>query len=270
LPDKAVSLLDTACARVAVSQHAVPPEVDDCRRRIEALQTELDIIGREEPSASMSASARETRRTRWPKSRPGCATRSRWKEKALVEKILALRADLRGSGDGAIEAAVQGATEQVAAAAPPVRWPAHRGGRTAPKPYRSAPRCSNSEHARLQDELRILQGETPLILPSVDETAVASVVADWTGIPVGRMVKNEIEAVLATSPTPQCPHHRPAPRAGDDRPADPDLARPPRQPRTSRSASSCSPAPRASARPKPPWPWPKACTAASRTSSPST
>src|SRR6202007_514751 len=47
LPDKAVSLLDTACARVAVSQHAMPAEVEDCQRRIEALQTELEIIGRE-------------------------------------------------------------------------------------------------------------------------------------------------------------------------------------------------------------------------------
>ena len=47
LPDKSVSLLDTAAARVAVSQHAVPPEVDDCRRRIQALETELEIIGRE-------------------------------------------------------------------------------------------------------------------------------------------------------------------------------------------------------------------------------
>ncbi|MFQ5587545.1 MAG: AAA family ATPase, partial [Nitrospiria bacterium] len=48
LPDKSVSLLDTAAARVAISQHAVPAEVDDCRRRIEALDTELEIIGREE------------------------------------------------------------------------------------------------------------------------------------------------------------------------------------------------------------------------------
>ena len=47
LPDKAVSLLDTTCARVAISQHAVPPEVDDCRKRIGCLETELQIIVRE-------------------------------------------------------------------------------------------------------------------------------------------------------------------------------------------------------------------------------
>src|SRR5262249_61616977 len=48
LPDKAVSLIDTAAARVAVSQHAVPPEVDDCRRRIQALETEHEILNREQ------------------------------------------------------------------------------------------------------------------------------------------------------------------------------------------------------------------------------
>ena len=46
-----------------------------------------------------------------------------------------------------------------------------------------------------------LQGETPLILPTVDDQAVASVVADWTGIPVGRMVKNEIDTVLNLADT---------------------------------------------------------------------
>src|SRR5687768_18497712 len=47
LPDKAVSLIDTACARVAISQHATPPQVEDCQRRIEALRTELEIVNRE-------------------------------------------------------------------------------------------------------------------------------------------------------------------------------------------------------------------------------
>jgi type VI secretion system protein VasG len=47
LPDKALSLIDTACARVAISQHAAPPALEDCQRRISALETELAIIGRE-------------------------------------------------------------------------------------------------------------------------------------------------------------------------------------------------------------------------------
>ena len=68
LPDKAVSLLDTACARVAISQHATPPEVEDCRRRIEALETELEIIGREEAigidTATRATEARRAARRR--------------------------------------------------------------------------------------------------------------------------------------------------------------------------------------------------------------
>ena len=67
LPDKSVSLLDTAAARVAISQHAVPPEVDDCRKRIEALETELEIIGREKAvGVDTAARASLGRRQDWP------------------------------------------------------------------------------------------------------------------------------------------------------------------------------------------------------------
>src|SRR5690606_23219705 len=53
----------------------------------------------------------------------------------------------------------------------------------------------------LQQSLAALQGDSPLVLPSVDEQAVGAVVSDWTGIPVGRMVKDEIAAVLQLAPT---------------------------------------------------------------------
>jgi len=72
LPDKAVSLIDTACARVAISQHAVPPQLEDCRRAIEALETELEIIGREE-AVGVNASEASPTRASW---RPGSRTRS--------------------------------------------------------------------------------------------------------------------------------------------------------------------------------------------------
>src|SRR6202140_839825 len=94
LPDKAVSLLDTACARVAISQYAVPAQLEDCRRRIEALDTELEIIAREE-AISIDAQARRT------SAEEQLATNhtqqqeldARWQlERGLVEKILALRA----------------------------------------------------------------------------------------------------------------------------------------------------------------------------------
>ena len=98
LPDKAVSLLDTACARVAISQHAVPPQLEDCRRTIEALQIELEIIGREEAVGVDAARAangggREAGR-RATSAR--VELEQRWKdERELVDRILAIRAKLR-------------------------------------------------------------------------------------------------------------------------------------------------------------------------------
>jgi type VI secretion system protein VasG len=174
LPDKCVSLLDTASARVAVSQHATPAEVDDSRRRIEALQTELEIIGREK-AVGVDIGDRETgagaqlaeEQARLKK------LEAKWEEeKGVVDKILALRAQLRGEGK-----AVDGETK-------------------APPPAAAARDGLLVELKELQAKLAALQGETPLILPSVDEQAVASVVQDWTGIPVGRMVKDEIATVL--------------------------------------------------------------------------
>lgn len=183
LPDKSVSLLDTACARVAVSQHAVPAEVDDSRRRLEALATEMEIIDRDETAGYDVADRREA---------VGAATETeearlreleaRWDgEKAVVEQILDLRAKLREGAQPADKAAVDEAAEEQAGESP------------------------LSEEARADllaqlkaknKELEELQGDSPLILPIVDHQAVASVVGDWTGIPVGRMVKDEIETIL--------------------------------------------------------------------------
>lgn len=179
LPDKAVSLLDTTCARVAISQHATPAEVEDCQRRIEALETELQIIGREE-EIGIDVSVRlaeatqkvDAERVRFS------VLETRWNdEKKLVDEILDLRAKLR---EGA--KTVDSDPSQLATA--------------------------DESRAALLDLLRAselklaeLQGETPLIMPSVDAQAVSSVIADWTGIPVGRMVKNEVEAVLKLADT---------------------------------------------------------------------
>ena len=183
LPDKSVSLLDTACARVAVSLHATPAEVDDSMKRIEALQTELEILGRE---SAIGVDTRE--RTATAEQQLGEERKrldelqTRWQgEKALVDSILALRAKLRGKLeriDGDPAAPAGGKPE-----APPVLTDADRAAALAD--LKSA-----------QAELTKLQGESPLILPTVDAQAVAAVVADWTGIPVGRMAANEIDTVL--------------------------------------------------------------------------
>src|SRR5687767_9219338 len=97
LPDKAVSLLDTSCARVAISQHAVPAQLEDCRRRIEALQTELEIIGREEAVGINAADRRRhaEEQLSQDQERRG-VLEQRWQsERELVDRILAIRAQLR-------------------------------------------------------------------------------------------------------------------------------------------------------------------------------
>ena len=106
LPDKSVSLLDTAAARVAVSQHAVPAEVDDCRRRIQALETELEIIGRE-TAIGIDAEAREaSAQTAVAAERERLVgLEERWgARRRLVDKVLALRAALR-EGAAPVDAA---------------------------------------------------------------------------------------------------------------------------------------------------------------------
>jgi type VI secretion system protein VasG len=197
LPDKSVSLLDTASARVAISQHAVPAEVDDSRRRIEALDTELEIIGREK-AVGIDTEAREAeasdKLTAEKERLEGLE--ARWdKEKGLVDRILELRARLRGhvgkveGTESRLETAADEAAETVGV----------ETGSAAPagdELSEAERRELLSELKGLQSELAEVQGERPLILPSVDHQAVASVVGDWTGIPVGRMVKNEIETVL--------------------------------------------------------------------------
>jgi len=193
LPDKSVSLLDTACARVAVSLHATPAEVDDCRKRIDALTTELGIIGREKAigvdTAKREAEAGELLATEQARL---AALEARWaEEKGLVDELLGLREKLRagvkpveGTGSNLEAAAEAEATaEGLAAAEADAKAAAEREAMLA-------------QLKAVQDKLAMLQGETPLILPTVDYQAVAAVVGDWTGIPVGRMARNEIEQVL--------------------------------------------------------------------------
>ncbi len=198
LPDKAVSLLDTACARVAISQHAVPPQLEDCRRTIEALQVELEIIGREEAVGVRTAERRQAAEEKLAASEARRAElEARWSaERELVDRILAIRGTLR-RGSQPVEG-TGSALEQAADAGAPAPPPADAAA-DAPTPEERTRLLG--ELAGLQTKLAALQGESPLILPSVDEHAVASVVQDWTGVPVGRMVKNEIEAVLSLAGT---------------------------------------------------------------------
>ncbi|SAL14712.1 Clp protease ATPase [Caballeronia arvi] len=165
LPDKAVSLLDTACARVAVSQHATPAQVDDCRRRIEALDVEAQIVAREANAGVDTGTRADDVAAALAREHDALGgLEARWnEEKGVVDELLSLRASLREAGEA-------------------VDTPS-RDERLA-------------RLAELKAGLAALQGDAPLILPSVDAGVIAGVVADWTGIPVGRMLKNELDTVL--------------------------------------------------------------------------
>ncbi|MBD7923376.1 type VI secretion system ATPase TssH [Xanthomonas bonasiae] len=196
LPDKSVSLLDTACARVAVSLHATPADVDDSRRRIESLQTERGIIERERAIGIVVDERDVACRALLDTEQARLAElEQRWgEEKALVDELLALRAQLRAGiapieGTGSpLEAAAQTLAQQE-----PAQQMQEMPAQTPSGNERDA---LLARLRQVQAELGALQGENPLILPTVDYQAVAAVVADWTGIPVGRMARNEIDTVL--------------------------------------------------------------------------
>jgi type VI secretion system protein VasG len=203
LPDKAVSLIDTACARVAISQHATPPQLEDSTRRIEAMNQEIEILDRETAVGREHSERRAELVTQLACEQERCAAlEAGWKiEKEKVDKILGLRLQLH-----TLLAQSKAAAGKTNGAVVP---PADNPG-TLPAAATTTETASEPEGAgapvlaqlrALEAELAALQGESPLVLPSVDEIAVASVVADWTGIPVGRMVKNEIQAVLNLTDT---------------------------------------------------------------------
>jgi type VI secretion system protein VasG len=162
LPDKAVSLIDTACARVAMSQAAVPAAIEDRRRRIELIDTELGIVGREMAAGADFATRRDELLAEKTKAAGELAElEARWeKEKALAAEIAEVRAAVENPDDTRDKDGLR------------------------------------ARLATLTTDLRALQGEHPLVHPVVDGQAVAEIVESWTGIPAGRMRGDEIRTIL--------------------------------------------------------------------------
>lgn len=181
LPDKSVSLLDTACARVALGQSAMPPAVEDGRRRIDQLTLEIEILSRESlTGGNHQEKLDELAQTKQEVEQQQEALEARWKQESeLVTQIRDLRRRLEG-----------GAEETPPDAADKPETP--------PEPLSDGQR--DELRGQLEDlsrQLADLQGETPLMQACVDGQAIAEVVSGWTGIPVGRMVTDEIRTVLA-------------------------------------------------------------------------
>jgi type VI secretion system protein VasG len=182
LPDKAVSLLDTACARVAVSQHATPAPVEDRRRRLELLNVELEIAKREaEGQYNTGARISKIEEQIAEATAAVAEVTAKWeREKVALEAVREARkalTDARAQARGAAAPAAEG--EAPAAA---------------PEPIDEAPLVATL-HAAIA-AMREAQGDAPMVFGVVDADAIAAVVGDWTGIPIGRMVKDEIASVL--------------------------------------------------------------------------
>jgi type VI secretion system protein VasG len=192
LPDKAMSVLDTTCARIGLSRTATPPPIEDSRRQIEQIDVTVGILSRE---AAMGADHEERlARLAADKARVGqdlAEKEARWaKERELVEAIATLRSKIEGTD----------AHEEIAAA--PAAEGLRAGGDRAPARAPQASQPAEDKGILLDElksrekELQAIQGETPLVHAEVNSQAISETVAAWTGIPVGRMMADQITTVL--------------------------------------------------------------------------
>jgi type VI secretion system protein VasG len=167
LPDKAVSVLDTACARLSLGQNSTPPRIEDILRRVDALEVQKRILEREVSIGANHAEGLLEIETQIAAAREELVSlQARFeKEKALVSRIRELQAGIEAKGKP--------------------------DGTAAGKPGES-----QKELVALETELNALQGECGMIRVSVDAQIVGEVISAWTGIPLGKMVKDEIATVL--------------------------------------------------------------------------
>ena len=161
LPDKAISVLDTACAKVALAQHATPAPLETVTKRLEQLTAEISQISREHRISNQHESRlAECSNLRVRLLAEQFALSTRWRqEQDLSTQIQTLRAKLENS-EHKLEASEQ------------------------------------AKLSALVQELQKLQGEVPLTAVQVDGHTVAQVISSWTGIPLGNMLKDDLQQVL--------------------------------------------------------------------------
>ena len=173
LPDKAVSVLDTACARLALGQQATPAPVEDITRRLDDLAVQARVLERE---SALGADHRERLANiaamRTEKEAELDSLRSRWQEeKKLVDEIRGIRTRIE-----AAHAAIPAPDSSPAVAEDLGALRTELSGKTT--------------------VLEALQGETPLMRVSVDASIVGEVISGWTGVPVGKMLRDQLSMVL--------------------------------------------------------------------------
>jgi type VI secretion system protein VasG len=162
LPDKAVSVLDTACARLALGQNSIPPALEAVQREIDDYDVQTRVLNRElEIGADHKERLNEIAQTRLDAEARQKVLKERFdKEAALVTQIRELRDKIMSNAEGVDK------------------------------------ESSKNQMTALMKELETLQGESPLMRVSVDAQVVGEVISAWTGIPIGKMLKDEIKNVL--------------------------------------------------------------------------
>lgn len=173
LPDKAISVLDTACAKVALAHSSTPAAIDDTKKRLERIDAEIAALEREVASGALHderlAALRELREE---DVKDLAEDEARYdKERALVTEIVGLRAEIDAARVSSADAAQADKAQQ-----------------------------ARETLATRVAELHTLQGGQPMVPLQVDGHVVAEIVASWTGIPLGRMIKDEIQTVLNLQP----------------------------------------------------------------------
>lgn len=172
LPDKAVSLIDTACARVALSQHAKPSQLEFLERKLENLALEKSTLLRENTlSYDVTQRLEEIEQLSTNYQKKLDDINQQWQtEKELVAQLIDLRKQIFDNKKASEQETIELLDKEL-----------------------------SSKQQVLMQELANHQGDNPLVFPLVDASTVAKVVSDWTGIPVGKMVKNELQSILDLS-----------------------------------------------------------------------
>jgi type VI secretion system protein VasG len=182
LPDKAVSVLDTACARLALGQNATPPVIEDAKRQLDDLAVQTRVLEREVMLGADHAERLADIATRRSRVEAQLAElEPRWtRERDLVQQVRAVRQQIEegaSNGNGAAPAADGQGKKSLA--------------------------DLRADLDKLNRELERLQGETPLIPVCVDGALVGQVISGWTGIPVGKMLRDDLSAALQLEKTLQ-------------------------------------------------------------------
>jgi type VI secretion system protein VasG len=197
LPDKSVSVLDTACARVAIGQAATPPAVEDAQRTIDHSTAEMEALAREEATGvDHKERLGELTAKKAAAEEKLVGLKAQWdKERELIGKIREVRSKLEELAAPQKKGADAKPAGPGAKSAPPA--PAAAAAPATPAAPPPDPAALRAELGEFNKELEAVQGETPLMQACVNSQTIAEVISGWTGIPVGKMLTDEIHTVLA-------------------------------------------------------------------------